>query len=70
MNDYMFYISAIMSQRKFAKHALHFKVLAECSKSKARVGMLELPHHIVDTPVFMPVGTQVKISSQLDCFVI
>ena len=38
--------------------ALTFKVLAECPVSKARVAEMVLPHHAVDTPVFMPVGTQ------------
>ena len=38
--------------------ALKFAVLAECTVSKARVSRMELPHSIVDTPVFMPVGTQ------------
>jgi queuine tRNA-ribosyltransferase catalytic subunit len=38
---------------------LAFQVLAECSSSKARTSLLELPHHTVETPVFMPVGTQV-----------
>ncbi|XP_043229568.1 queuine tRNA-ribosyltransferase catalytic subunit-like isoform X2 [Amphibalanus amphitrite] len=47
-----------MSKPKFANHALNFKVVAECSKSKARVSTMELPHHTVNTPVFMPVGTQ------------
>lgn len=39
-----------------------------CSTSKARSGQLITPHHIVNTPVFMPVGTQVncKIASILD----
>ena len=41
------------------KHgALAFKILAECPISKARVAQMVLPHHTVDTPVFMPVGTQ------------
>lgn len=35
-----------------------FEILAECSRSKARAGLLHLPHHTVNTPVFMPVGTQ------------
>jgi len=35
---------------------LRFEVLA-CF-NKARVGKLHLPHGVVDTPVFMPVGTQ------------
>lgn len=38
---------------------LTFNVLAKCSKSKARTGVMKLPHHDVETPVFMPVGTQV-----------
>lgn len=39
-------------------HALSFKVLATCSVSKARSSVLSLPHADVETPVFMPVGTQ------------
>ena len=40
------------------RSALSFKILAECPVSKARVSKMRLPHHTVDTPVFMPVGTQ------------
>lgn len=38
---------------------LEYKVIAKCSTTKARVGMMNLRHSDVDTPVFMPVGTQV-----------
>lgn len=38
---------------------LKYKVLAKCGTSKARVGVMTLRHGDVDTPVFMPVGTQV-----------
>jgi len=38
--------------------ALVFTVVARCSTSRARVGSMQLPHSLVDTPVFMPVGTQ------------
>ncbi|XP_038064064.1 queuine tRNA-ribosyltransferase catalytic subunit 1-like [Patiria miniata] len=38
--------------------ALSLEILAECSTTKARTCKLELPHQTVDTPVFMPVGTQ------------
>ena len=41
-----------------SKHALHLKILAECSTTKARACVMSLPHQEVDTPVFMPVGTQ------------
>ncbi|XP_026694570.2 queuine tRNA-ribosyltransferase catalytic subunit 1 [Ciona intestinalis] len=34
------------------------EVLGQCSTTKARFGKLSLPHQVVDTPVFMPVGTQ------------
>lgn len=37
---------------------LKFKVIAKCSTTKARVGIMTLVHSTVDTPVFMPVGTQ------------
>ena len=39
--------------------ALAFRVLAKCSTTRARVAEMTLPHSVVDTPVFMPVGTQV-----------
>ncbi len=37
---------------------MSFAVLATDSSSAARVGRLDLPHGTVDTPIFMPVGTQ------------
>lgn len=37
---------------------LTFEVLAKCSTTKARVGLMRLRHSDVSTPVFMPVGTQ------------
>ncbi|KAG5439099.1 hypothetical protein PCANB_001397 [Pneumocystis canis] len=38
--------------------ALKFDIIRECSTSKARAGLLTLPHGCVETPVFMPVATQ------------
>ncbi|XP_043469195.1 queuine tRNA-ribosyltransferase catalytic subunit [Leptopilina heterotoma] len=40
------------------KSPLIFDLIAECNTSKARTGVMTLIHSIVDTPVFMPVGTQ------------
>ncbi|EDW75896.1 uncharacterized protein Dwil_GK15182 [Drosophila willistoni] len=37
---------------------LTYKVVAECSVTKARAGLMSLRHSDVNTPVFMPVGTQ------------
>ncbi|MFC1511363.1 tRNA guanosine(34) transglycosylase Tgt [Candidatus Margulisiibacteriota bacterium] len=35
-----------------------FEILKKSKKSKARVGKLHTPHGVIDTPAFMPVGTQ------------
>jgi len=35
-----------------------FEILRKSTKSKARVGKLYTPHGVVNTPAFMPVGTQ------------
>lgn len=40
------------------QHALKFKILSECSVTKARASTLTLPHSEILTPIFMPVGTQ------------
>jgi len=37
---------------------LEFQVIARCSVTKARASLLRLSHADVETPVFMPVGTQ------------
>lgn len=51
---------AVMSAKKQQQPPLIFKIIAECQNSKARTGLMILPHSDVDTPVFMPVGTQVN----------
>ncbi|WP_042330802.1 tRNA guanosine(34) transglycosylase Tgt [Desulfosporosinus orientis] len=38
--------------------AVYLEILKEDSRTKARLGKLHTPHGIIDTPVFMPVGTQ------------
>ncbi|XP_054283143.1 queuine tRNA-ribosyltransferase catalytic subunit 1-like [Macrosteles quadrilineatus] len=38
--------------------ALTFNILACCNMSMARTAIMKLPHYDVETPVFMPVGTQ------------
>eukprot|EP00921_Rhytidocystis_pertsovi_P015084 GHVQ01024125.1.p1 GENE.GHVQ01024125.1~~GHVQ01024125.1.p1 ORF type:complete len:350 (-),score=36.89 GHVQ01024125.1:3107-4156(-) len=49
--------------------ALSFTLLAKCER--ARVGILQLPHGPVITPIFMPVGTRGTIkgltSAQVEC---
>ncbi|XP_033220819.1 queuine tRNA-ribosyltransferase catalytic subunit isoform X1 [Belonocnema kinseyi] len=43
---------------QMAPSPLIFEIIAECNFSKARTGIMTLIHNRVDTPVFMPVGTQ------------
>ncbi len=42
---------------------LNFKLTAKDSASKARAGYFETAHGIVETPVFMPVGTQGSVKA-------
>ena len=43
--------------------AVHLELLKEDSRTKARLGKLHTPHGIIDTPVFMPVGTQATVKT-------
>jgi queuine tRNA-ribosyltransferase len=38
-----------------------FQIVAECSTTRARAGLLHTPHGVIETPVFMPVGTQATV---------
>ena len=38
-----------------------FEVLAECPRTRARAGLLHTAHGSIETPVFMPVGTQATV---------
>ena len=38
-----------------------YEVIKECKQSGARIGKLTTPHGVIETPVFMPVGTQATV---------
>jgi queuine tRNA-ribosyltransferase len=38
-----------------------FELLAECRETRARAGLLHTAHGTIETPVFMPVGTQATV---------
>lgn len=40
-----------------------FEILKESKKSKARRGRIHTPHGTIETPVFMPVGTQATVKA-------
>jgi queuine tRNA-ribosyltransferase len=41
--------------------SLAFEIIAECSHTRARAGLLHTAHGTIETPVFMPVGTQATV---------
>lgn len=43
--------------------AIKYELIKECKQSKARLGKLHTPHGIIETPIFMPVGTQATVKS-------
>ena len=43
--------------------AIHFELIKECKQSGARLGKLHTPHGIIETPIFMPVGTQATVKA-------
>jgi len=40
-----------------------FKIFKEDKKSKARVGVFKTPHGTIETPMYVPVGTQASVKS-------
>ena len=45
------------------KHAVTYELLHECKQTGARHGVIHTPHGDIQTPVFMPVGTQATVKS-------
>ena len=40
-----------------------FETIKVCKQSGARIGKFYTPHGVIETPVFMPVGTQATVKS-------
>ena len=43
--------------------AIKYELIHECKQSGARRGRIYTPHGIIETPIFMPVGTQATVKS-------
>lgn len=43
--------------------AVKYEFIKECKQTGARLGRLHTPHGIIDTPTFMPVGTQATVKA-------
>ncbi|SFE20208.1 tRNA guanosine(34) transglycosylase Tgt [Peptostreptococcus sp. D1] len=44
-------------------YAVRYELIKKCRQSGARLGRLHTPHGIIETPIFMPVGTQATVKS-------
>lgn len=45
------------------KHAVTYELLHTCKQTGARRGVIHTPHGDIQTPIFMPVGTQATVKS-------
>ena len=45
------------------KDAVNFEIIRKDEKTKARRGRLMTPHGVIETPVFMPVGTAATVKA-------
>jgi len=43
--------------------ALQYQLIKKCSTTKARLGKISTPHGEIETPIFMPVGTQATVKT-------
>jgi queuine tRNA-ribosyltransferase len=43
--------------------AVKYELIKECKQTGARLGRVHTPHGIIDTPTFMPVGTQATVKA-------
>lgn len=43
--------------------AIRYELIKECKQSGARLGKLHTPHGVIETPIFMPVGTQATVKA-------
>lgn len=43
--------------------AVRYELIKECKQTGARLGRLHTPHGVIDTPAFMPVGTQATVKA-------
>ncbi|ERJ12751.1 tRNA guanosine(34) transglycosylase Tgt [Haloplasma contractile] len=43
--------------------AIRYELIHECKQTGARYGKLHTPHGVIETPIFMPVGTQATVKT-------
>ena len=45
--------------------AIRYELIKTCKQSGARLGRLHTPHGVIETPIFMPVGTKATVKAML-----
>lgn len=53
----------IRKNRKREEVAVKYEFIKQCKQSGARLGRLHTPHGVIETPAFMPVGTQATVKT-------
>ncbi len=48
-------------ERNDIRMAVRYELIKTCAQTGARLGRLHTPHGVIDTPAFMPVGTQATV---------
>jgi len=43
--------------------AIRYELIKECKQSGARLGKLHTPRGVINTPIFMPVGTAATVKA-------
>lgn len=49
-------------ERKYM-YAVRYELIKTCKQTGARLGRLHTPHGVIETPIFMPVGTQATVKA-------
>jgi len=52
-----------IEERKRDNVAVKYELIKECKQSGARLGRVHTPHGVIETPTFMPVGTQATVKT-------
>lgn len=56
-------IADIRWNRKVRGMAIKYELIKECKQTGARLGKIYTPHGEIETPIFMPVGTQATVKA-------
>ncbi|WP_252314310.1 tRNA-guanine transglycosylase [Sinobaca sp. H24] len=43
--------------------AIRYELIKTCKQSGARLGKIHTPHGVIETPIFMPVGTMATVKT-------